>query len=1109
MDRRIADELIDNCLELAKTQEMGANANNRMHETLVVACAEATKGFGMSFGNMFSQVDYLCKHCAIPVEERTGIQTMRRHSNKSTPIPKGEWIYDVRSLAIFISSVLSVDIPSQLFALIPNAPKKAKEKHGADLKRIRCIVSHIDDSYIYANSDGDETTGSIKIDYNDKSLGYNNEYLKDIVKPSTQLNLLDSAVNNNVLIPRIVVVEPDFLIDISTIAKCFADYGHAPEKYTIDRLEARANSQAILLGNFAGDALDDIINNPNFSVNTTVMRSFKNQALQFCTCPHFDSRRFMENAKSQACNIEEAVDVLFSKYDREKVILEPSFVCESLGLQGRADLLTTDFKLLVEQKSGKNYNIESNHSFDNSGYLIEANYIQLLLYFGVLRYNNFITPKTTDMYLLYSRYPAKLGLQSVNDYRTLFAETIKLRNLIVTNEMGIAKEGFETIVDRLTPEKINQIGMESSFFKRYIRPQIEEVTKPLADMSPIERAYFNSMATFVYREQAYSKLGCPDGHSSSGADLWSMPLHEKIETGNIYINLSIKEIKRSTIDGAIDTIVLNIPPQGYDFLPNFRRGDMIYLYPYSGEPDVRRSLLFKGTLTEVATNRIVVRLNDGQQNRLLFQEKTYAIEHGSSDVGTTSNLRGLMELITASPRRKDLLLGLRQPEANRELKLSRSYNPNYDNIVLAQKQAMDYYLLVGPPGTGKTSMALRFMVMEELTDREASILLMSYTNRAVDEICSMLEDANIDYMRIGNESSCEPRFVPHLMECMLGDKPKLSDIKLRIQQTKVIVGTTSTMQSHPFIFNLKKFSLAIIDEASQILEPAIVGLLAAHREGEERIGRFVLVGDYKQLPAVVQQSEESSRIDNQLLNNKSITDCRHSLFERLIRWERRNNREDFIGILRKQGRMHPDIARFPNEMFYKEENLEPVPCPHQIETSLNYDLPSEDELDDTLKSRRVIFIPSDDCRDNGISEKVNTSEATIVADIVRRIHRFTENYFDPLRTIGIIVPYRNQIAMIRNELDKLEIAELRDITIDTVERYQGSQRDVIVYSFTVQSLHQLNFLTSNTFVENGRPIDRKLNVAITRARKQIIMTGNVNTLSHNPLFELLVMSYKL
>jgi len=130
-----------------------------------------------------------------------------------------------------------------------------------------------------------------------------------------------------------------------------------------------------------------------------------------------------------------------------------------------------------------------------------------------------------------------------------------------------------------------------------------------------------------------------------------------------------------------------------------------------------------------------------------------------------------------------------------------------------------------------------------------------------------------------------------------------------------------------------------------------------------------------------------------------------------------------------------------------------------------------------------------------------------VADLLRRIYRFYANEFDADRTVGVIVPYRNQIAMIRHEIEKLAIPVLENISIDTVERYQGSQRDVIIYSFTIQRPSQLIFLTANCFEENGRVIDRKLNVAITRARKQMIMTGNADVLNRNSIFAEIIRRY--
>ncbi len=426
------------------------------------------------------------------------------------------------------------------------------------------------------------------------------------------------------------------------------------------------------------------------------------------------------------------------------------------------------------------------------------------------------------------------------------------------------------------------------------------------------------------------------------------------------------------------------------------------------------------------------------------------------------------------------------PEADTTLRLSHNYHPHYDDILLQAKQARDYYLLVGPPGTGKTSMALRFMVEEELS----SLLLLSYTNRAVDEICAMLDDAGHEYLRISNSDTCPAD----------------------IDSLRIVVGTTSMLQARPFIFQKKHFSLCIVDEASQITEPGLVGLLSS-----DHIDRFILVGDHKQLPAVVQQTEQESKVTDPLLTAIGISDCRQSLFERLLQWERHCGRTQFTGTLRKQGRMHPDIAQFPNELFYHRERLEPVPLEHQLDASLHYDLPSADDVDELLKRQRVIFIDSGGNgiygahgthETHGLSDKVNEVEARIVADLLRRIYRFYGDRFNPEKTVGVIVPYRNQIAMIRQEIAQLGLAQLEQISIDTVERYQGSQRDVIIYSFTVTRPYQLDFLTSNCFVEDGRTIDRKLNVAITRARKQLIMTGNEEILRHNAIFSQLIARYK-
>ncbi len=1137
-----ASELFQRVRELLILPDLKPETRNKMmHDTLILCCHEGVKDTKQAFGNLFSQVDYLCKVRGIKIADKIAIQTMRRHSNKPDALTNEELGYDARALAIFISAVFHVDVPHELNVLIPHTNRPYQKGLEINKRYIRCIVKSWDADFIRVDIDQDADEEEYLVCLKDAENNIDHTYLCELLREGTQLNLLDNQVRQPIITPRLIVLEPDYLVDISSIAACFTAYGHHPLLYLLNLMKPRANTQATLLGNFAGAALDDIINNHgHYRVNDTVKSNFREKALEFCTCPYFDAKKFYTDANLQAYNLQQVVDILFPRtaaqaqmnafrgenlYDRKKAILEPSFVCEALGIQGRVDLMTTDCKLLVEQKSGRNLNIET-HQADPSyhSYQLEPHYVQLLLYYGVLHHNFKLSNNLVNIRLLYSKYQPQDGLMVVAFYQKLFKEAIMYRNQLVAASFEIAKEGFEHALNELTPEVLNVVGAQDFFYNQYLKPQLAAITDPLHALSPLEEAYFCRMMTFVLREQMISKVGAQEGTNTSSSDLWTMPLAEKKDAGNIYTDLHITKKEMSAIGNGYDTITLSVPDQGKDFLPNFRIGDMVYLYTYrpEEEPDVRKAILYKGVLQEIHTHELVVHLNDGQQNADIFEmDKPYAIEHGTTDASTGGSIRGLHQFISAPKDKRDLLLGQREPLRNTSLTLTRHYDDVLNDIILRAKQAQDYFLLVGPPGTGKTSRALKFMVEEALNDGTgmpsagvipsghqqpaSSILLMSYTNRAVDEICEMLVDSGIPFLRLGSEFSCDERFRPYLIEKAIAQCPKLEAIRQYIIGTRVIVGTTSMIASKPFIFNLKHFKLAIIDESSQILEPNLVGLLTA-------VDKFILIGDYKQLPAVVQQSEKDSAIptiddrqdhaaiDMSILQDICLSNCRNSLFERLIRWEGHEKRSDFIGILRRQGRMHPEIAEFPNQMFYRREQLEPVPCPHQLETELAYALPSQDALDDVLKAHRMIFIPSQFCKEPNVSDKINASEASIVVDVLRRVHRFYGKDFNAQKTVGVIVPYRNQIAMIRKGIEKLGIPELEHISIDTVERYQGSQRDVIIYSFTIQNIWQLDFLAGNSFVEDGHIIDRKLNVAITRARKQMIMTGNPEILRNNQIF---------
>ena len=1051
-----AKELYDILQGLATDEPLTANLR-QLHEVIKLCAAEGCRSQGGTFGNLFSQIDFVCKHFGLKAQQKWAIQQARRHSNGRETLSRDEWYYDLRAVTLLISAIFHEDVPGGLLQLLPVNLQPQPSQLSINKRYIRCIVRSFDDNFITADSE----EGEILVDYGNTEGGRDFSYLRKILREGMQLNLLDCH-HNEKIVPTLIIVEPDFMLDISSLAACFTAYGHHPLLYTISRLKPRPNTQATLLGNFAGTALDDIIHNPKVTLQQSLARSYREQAERFAACEDFNKETFEQAAAVQMENIRETVSILNLEFRIQNSLLEPSFVCERLGLQGRVDLMTADMSLLVEQKSGKNQKIEY-QSHDAHGLQLESHYVQLLLYYGILRYNFDKSDNQVDTRLLYSRYKPEKGLIAVNYYRTLFREAIKLRNQIVATELLIARDGFGRIMPLLNADIIYKGIARDGYFHQYILPELLTLNSYLLTLNSLERAYYERMMTFIYREQRAQKLGSSEQtlHHAGGcsSDLWLMPLNEKQEQGNIIMPLSIVKREKTDPDGGYDRITLsfvavpNTSPLG---TLNFRPGDMVYLYQYDEEPDVRRSILYKGSLEDIHDGKVIILLNDGQQNESVFalSDKTWAVEHGGSDVGTNSNIRSIHQFIQSSPQKKALLLGKRTPEADTSLTLSQSYNPYYDDILLKVKQARDYFLLVGPPGTGKTSMALRFMVEEELKNIKitkschndfSSILLMAYTNRAVDEIRSMLEDAGL----ADNE--------------------------------RILVGTTSMMHARPFLLEGHHFSLAIVDEASQVLEPGLIGLLSS-----DQIERFVLIGDHKQLPAVVQQNPEEARVDDPLLRSIGLNDCRQSLFQRLYNWEVQQQRTQFIGTLNRQGRMHPDVASFASNHFYNAW-LQPVPLPHQQETALCYDLPSQDAIDDLLKTRRMVFFP-----DNG--------ETTI--DLALRIRRFYGKRFNPEKTLGIIVTYRHQIAAIREALP--------DISIDTVERYQGSQRDVIIFDVGVTRQYQLDFLTASTFTDDeGQVVDRKLNVALTRARKQMLVVGNATILRQNQLYRQLIDNFSV
>ena len=1083
---------------------------NRLYALFIRMLEEQTLHTGISFSGPFPRMTYVCKDHDFSETELYRLNRFRVHCleamrNHESPEYR-VFLYDVKALAQSAAHIYGEPVPDELAAKLPHrdAPVEFQSAFTGARRNLRLVVDSWDEQMIQGYVEGEEAV-LVRVDYHAQAVDEDLCYIRKLLEAGTQLFLLDvKTTPDSVLQPKQIIYEPDYLVDISSIAACWKEYGHQPYNNLLRKLMPAANTPAIQLGNLAGQFLDEAINNRSgkpINYNDSIKHFFNHSALELITCG--DLQDFHHEARQQLQNIERFVGEVFAGVHHikpEELILEPSFICEELGLQGRVDLLQNDYRVLMEQKSGKRAFGSNNHK--------EEHYIQMLLYRLLLLYNFGIEGKDAEQYLLYSRFSDGLLLESAFN-PLLMREVLKLRNQMVKCDLLYAEGKVRPILEQLTPAHLNTMQHTDRLWSEYQEPQLKSLLQIFKGASELEKAYFARFFTFVAKEHLLAKTGNSSRtHGFSG--VWRCEVAEKQLLGDILLGMELAEKEESTIGGGFDIITLAIPPQGEDFLPNFRAGDIVILYAYEPgtQPQANKAKILRGSISEILPEKVTIQLRFPQRNTCIFPEdKVWALEHDFVESSYAALYRGLYAFLSAREERRNLLLNVRKPSRNPQRRLNGSYDEGavpLSPFLLKAKQADDYFLLVGPPGTGKTSYALVAMVKEALTEEGTSILLMAYTNRAVDEICEKMQKHGIGFIRIGSRLSCDARFHDQLLGEKVRTCANATAIRRMIAETRVFVGTTTAVSSKLHLFTLKHFELAIIDEASQILEPHLLGILSAQHGGRNAINKFILIGDHKQLPAVVQQPEESSKVTEPLLREIGLLDCRHSLFERLIRLQKKNGTDDFVYQLSRQGRMHPEVADFANRAFYGA-TLAPIPVPHQLQSLASSEKEGKNGLERLVAERRVAFIVSPGDFRTTISEKVNVDEARRVAALLRVVYEQAEGRekgsFHPYRTVGVIVPYRNQIAMIRKEIARLGIPELLAISIDTVERYQGSERDCIIYSFTIQRPYQLDFLTSNTFEEDGATIDRKLNVALTRAREQMFLVGNPELLKMNPVFQ--------
>ncbi len=1119
----------------------------------------------LQFTDLSARISFVSSKINLSVPEQNRLHTVRLTSNV---LLNGEGNFspevvlrDAKTLAFFIKKLSGEEIPDELYHLLPRADATYLVNPPASerVKQMRVCFQYLDEQYLYVQPSETISDDFLKVRYNIPQINEEFSETCKILWKHAQLNLLDVSIDRNgILTPSFIILEPDYLIDISSLAECFREYGHHPANYLLARFQSPDNTRPLLLGNIANLFLDEWIHSkaePDYM--TCMKKAFRTYPIELAACPdlldHQKEKEFFDDCKRHFEHIRATVQDTFSMsgYDLDKAnaVLEPSYICEALGLQGRLDYMQQDMSAFIEMKSGK----ADEYSIQGKVEPKENNRVQMLLYQAVLEYSMGMDHRKVRAYLLYTRYPL---LYPARSSWAMVRRVMNVRNRIVATEYSIQLRNAISYtaerLEELDPEVLNERRLDNVLWKRYLYPSIYRIKERIEALSSLERSYFYSLYNFITKELYTSKTGDVDREGCSGASsLWLSTLDEKLDAGEIIYDLRIKEnhaaevhkpyitltrILQNTVaentsnrqlqtemqsGKSLDNIGLKLKKTSSleepTALPNFREGDAIVLYERNKSTDnVTNRMVFKGNIERMNNDDIRVRLRASQQNiTVLPEDSSYAIEHDYMDTAFRGMYNGLASFLSANKDRRDLLLSQREPHFDRGLdtKIESATN-DFERVILKARAAKDFFLLVGPPGTGKTSHALRGMV-EAFHCEEKQLLLLSYTNRAVDEICKALVSITpeLDFIRIGSELSCEPAYRKYLIENVLDSCSTRREVQKRIQKCTVFVGTVATLSSKTEIFRLKTFDVAIIDEATQILEPQLLGLLCHRTDaGENAIGKFILIGDYKQLPAVVLQSDEQCEVFDKSLREAGLANFKKSLFERLYKTVSSNAHA--CDMLCKQGRMHPVIASFPNKAFYGGK-LKSVGLPHQQQSSVPVVVGRNQGAFKEILSSRVSFIPS--VPESFIySPKVNHSEAIIVARLAKAVYeqyikdgitddedqRCIENDFNP-SVLGVIAPYRSQIALIRKEIAALEIPVLNEVLIDTVERFQGSERDVIIYSFCVNRSYQLKYL-SNITEENGVLIDRKLNVALTRARKQMFITGVPELMKKDPIYSKLL-----
>ena len=545
-------------------------------------------------------------------------------------------------------------------------------------------------------------------------------------------------------------------------------------------------------------------------------------------------------------------------------------------------------------------------------------------------------------------------------------------------------------------------------------------------------------------------------------------------------------------------------PVGQEGPHQFRSGTTVRLFTLESEKGLRER---NGVVNFVEKRRMKIILNSkdlpswtafGQLGvDLLFDERTYVEMERALKAVATARQGRLADL-------RDVLGG-RLPARFHPAEhavdiptLNPSQNAAVDRILAAQ----DVAVVHGPPGTGKTTTLVQ--AIKILAEREGTVLVTAPSNTAVDLLTERLAAEELQVVRVGNISRVDEQLIRHTLEGRLSEHPESKNIKkVKIQaaeyrrqakrfkrhfgaaeqrerrhlfqqageleawanqlEDRLIdqilssaqVITCTLIGSAHKVLDRRHFRTVVIDEAAQALEPATwVPLLKA--------GKVVLAGDPFQLPPTVKSPEAQRRG----LNVTLIEKCLKRLPE--------------VSLLNVQYRMHQAIMGFSNERFYGG-------ILRAAEAVREHRLPAG-------PARSVVFIDTAGCGfDEQLNEeyrsRYNPEEFHILCE---HLYQLTESLREhPSPSYALISPYREQV--VHMETVVREDARLQELplAVNTIDGFQGQEKDVVYISLVRSNRQgQIGFLSDY----------RRMNVAMTRARKLLVVVGDSATIGGHEFY---------